>query len=264
MTPAKYMSLGDGLREKLALGLFGILAPPHNNHRVRTRRVLKHLVSSMWLAPRALGGRKLLIDPHDWSQTVILDEIFIQGKYDFRKIRFAPDLVLDCGAHIGLFSLLASAAFPGAEILAFEPNPANAAVVRRAIARNVLPVRLEQVAVAIREEKRRFLAVNSHGGRLIEGQETAGSYEVMTIDLPALLRGKQPRRLLLKLDVEGEEAELLPVLAPLLPSTGAMFFETQSGEAGWSEASRLLQERGFEVQQLNARGLYIDGFAQRL
>jgi FkbM family methyltransferase len=123
-------------------------------------------------------------------------------------------------------------------------------------------VRLEQAAVANRAETRRFMAVNSHGGRLVQAADP-GSYEVNTVDLPALLREKQPRNLLLKMDVEGEESVLLPALAPLLPVTCAIFFETHSGDPGWNDARRLLQDRGFEVQQLNARGLYIDGFALR-
>jgi len=263
MSVSRYMALGDGLRQKLALGLFGILAPPHDHHRVRTRRILKRFISGLWLAPRALKGHKLLIDPNDWSQTVIFDEIFLQGNYDFRKVTFTPELILDCGAHIGLFSLLASAAFPDAEIIAFEPNPANAEVIRRALLRNSLRLRLEPVAVAVRAEKRRFLAVNSHGGRLIDGQGASDTCEVSTIDLPAFVREKEPRSLLLKMDVEGEESVLLPALAPLLPTTCAIFFETHSGEDGWNAARRLLHDRGFEVQQLNARGLYIDGFALR-
>ena len=53
-----------------------------------------------------------------------------------------------------------------------------------------------------------------------------GRYTVQVVDLPAMLSQRRPERLLLKLDVEGEETHIIPALLDVLPREAAVFFET--------------------------------------
>ena len=126
-----------------------------------------------------------------------------------------------------------------------------------------------QLAVSTESNKLNFVAINSHGGRL-EGHGTDGCqsgtapvYEVKVIDFCAAIKDIRPESLLLKMDIEGEERKLLPALVPMLPRQTALFFETHSGETGWREAEQLLLLNEFRVENINARGLYYDGFAFR-
>lgn len=260
-------ALGSNLGDKVALGLFGLVAPTINNAGRRRWRLASRLIPNVWLRPRRLNGLRLLIDPTDWSQTVIFDEVFLKGSYDLAKVPFRPDVIIDCGAHIGLFSLLARSTFPGATLIAYEPNPANAVFVRAQIEKNKAGFRFHEAAVSTESGEMDFIVFNSHGGRLSEaGKTTTGDipmYRVRVVDFCTALQDIRPASLLLKMDVEGEERNLLPAIVPLLPRQTALFFETHAGAEGWKEAEALLAAAGFSVQQINARGLFCDGFASR-
>ena len=88
-------------------------------------------------------------------------------------------------------------------------------------------------------------------------------YTVRAVDFTSVLRDIEMDSLLLKMDIEGEERNVLPAIMPLLPRRTALFFETHHGEEGWSEIEGVLTRNGFMVEQINARGLYCDGFASR-
>ena len=56
-----------------------------------------------------------------YNEIVIDDEY---GIYGYLR-RTAPRLIVDIGAHVGMFSKLCSLAFPEAVIYAYEPNPGS-------------------------------------------------------------------------------------------------------------------------------------------
>jgi FkbM family methyltransferase len=98
---------------------------------------------------QAIGGYRLrgsnvrIYLRHGTVDILTFDEIFRLGHYDLplpvsdvlagvgRPLRVA-----DVGANIGLFGTHTRRLFPDAAITAFEPHPANAAILRRTIAAN--------------------------------------------------------------------------------------------------------------------------------
>jgi FkbM family methyltransferase len=223
----------------------------------------------MHLKPRQLGGLSLLIDPGDWSQTVIFEEIFLAGGYDLDKVTFSPGLVLDCGAHIGMFTLLAKSRFPNAKVIAYEPNRENAGFIQKQIAKNELDVAFINSAVSTESRELEFIALNSHGGRLDNsnrgqfGDFDGATYTVNTVNFPEVFKEMRPESLLLKMDIEGEERSILPAIIPLFPKQTALFFETHFGSEEWSEIKALLAANGFRVERITDRGKFCDGFACR-
>jgi FkbM family methyltransferase len=215
---------------------------------------------------------RLLIDPTDWSQTVIFDEIFLRSSYDLRRVEFAPHLIIDCGGHIGLFSLLSKSVLPDAPTIVFEPDPRNAQFIRKQILRNRLEITLVESAVSTRGGLAEFQPINSHGGRLrseadgdcFRRSDTIPPLLVKTVALADFIQKMRPASLLLKMDIEGEERNVLPAIISVLPKKTALFFETHAGESGWRDIAKLLSCHGFVVEQINARGLYCDGFASRI
>jgi FkbM family methyltransferase len=206
----------------------------------------------------------VLIHPADWSQTIIFDEIFVHHNYDLSKVPFEPSAVVDCGAHIGMFSLLAAANFPQANLYAFEPDPSNAEMIRRQVQANRLRVELFEAAVSTAAGEGSFILGNSHSGRL-SGIAAPNSrrIQVRLIDFPDFVARLKGGRLLLKLDVEGAEDALVPILMSRLPSQCAVYFETHSGEAGWKSIATQFSANGFVVEQINSRGEFADGYACR-
>src|SRR5688500_17180066 len=83
----------------------------------------------------------------DW---LVLEEIYFKGEYDEL---FAHDLgsvktIVDLGANVGLSIRLWLSRFPGARVIAVEPDAANAAVAARNIGAAAPRVQLVQACVA--------------------------------------------------------------------------------------------------------------------
>jgi FkbM family methyltransferase len=240
----------------------------------------RHLVPELVVRPAALGGLKVALNPVDRGHTWTFDEFFFDKNYDLGLIPFIPDQIFDCGGHIGMFSLLARSRYPLAQLMIFEPNPNNMEWIRRQVQLNALNIEAVQAAVSVREGEALFQDRFSSTGHLFdepttsvsEGQEwksqklgtPMGRYAVRVIDLAALLSQRRPERLLLKLDVEGEETHIIPTLFDVFPRETAVFFETHHGQVGWDWVSRQFREHGFVVERRRSIDDYfIDGFALR-
>ncbi len=256
-------SLGSTLKDKIVLSFFGLVAPRREGGLGRWRRRIATMFPTLWLRPARLNGLRLLIDPTNWSQTLIFEEVFLRSAYDLSKVKFKPDLILDCGAHIGIFSVLAKSTFPGTRLIAYEPNPQNIQMVRSQVAGNNLDVKLVESAISVETKELLFSVSNSHNGRLIHEGSNDANYKVQAINFPEVFKQMKPESLLLKMDVEGEERSILPLLVPMLPRQSALFFETHGGDTAWHEIDELLKSNGFQVEQLSVHGGCCDGFACR-
>jgi FkbM family methyltransferase len=115
-------------------------------------------------------------------------------------------LILDAGANIGAASIYFSTQYPGSRVVAIEPEKNNAALARL----NCKNRDIEIVEGAIgREEGRMFLqdpGLSDWGFRV--GNE--GNYEVQVFTIDQLLtnHGKGSIPFILKIDIEGGEADL--------------------------------------------------------
>jgi hypothetical protein len=116
---------------------------------------------------------------HGTPDVVTLGEVFHDHHY-----RPTPEIephltevsrIVDLGANIGLFGVFAAARWPEAEILAFEPDPANAAVHERTIAVNGLGERwrLIRAAAGARDGQAAFVAGEIALSHLAQDGETA-------------------------------------------------------------------------------------------
>lgn len=127
----------------------------------------------------------------------------------------AGDAVVDCGAHIGMFSILVARSFPNCRVTSIEPHPEN----YRFLASNVESARLKNVtihhAAVGREHGIGFVAGDSSGRTLDymftqrdgSAEKVEGDVEIFTLaDFFTLT--KSDRIALLKVDVEGSENEL--------------------------------------------------------
>jgi hypothetical protein len=70
--------------------------------------------------------------------------------------------------------------------------------------------------------------------------------------LAAILAQRRPERLLIKLDIEGEQIRVIPTLFDVLHT----FFETHRGQADWDWVSQQLSEHGFVVERQRSLGDY--------
>ncbi len=202
---------------------------------------------------RATGRRALI--RHDSDDPHVLAECFGRlAAYDppapVAKAleRRPPRTVVDLGANIGLFGLLALERFPGCEVVGFEADPLNAAIHERVIERNGLRERwsLVRAFAATAPGSVRFAAGRSSRSRAAAAAE-ADAIEVEAVDVfPQLERAD-----LLKIDIEGAEWELLadPRFASL-PATAVVLEYHGAGCPGddpRAAAAEALERAGFRT-----------------
>lgn len=155
-------------------------------------------------------GLALHLAPHD----PVTSGVLYCGLPDWQEMRLvldylrAGDVMLDVGANVGLYSLLA-ASIDGVRVKAFEPDDGARRVAERNVARNGLSdlVELSPLAVGAAPGSSAFSTGRGPMNRLVP-EGTAGG-QLRTVDLVTLDDVATDRVALVKIDVEGDEAGVL-------------------------------------------------------
>jgi FkbM family methyltransferase len=122
-----------------------------------------------------------------------------------------PGTVLDVGANVGIYSLLARALTPRA-IVAFEPTPRVARTARAIARRNRLPYRIEPIALSSREGRTTLYLsdVTDASNSLAPGFRTSSrQIQVPVQTLDRYLERTGTVAALLKVDTETTEPDVL-------------------------------------------------------
>lgn len=180
------------------------------------------------------------------------------GSYEleFQRIfadRVHPgDVVLDIGAHVGYYTLLAAKCVGSSgHVYAFEPLPRNAAYLERHIHINRLEnVSFYQIAVSDSSGTVHFGGgVSSSTGRIT----LTGDLEVEAASLDDLLNTGQIRTpSVMKIDVEGAEFSVLHGGERLLREYHPAIFLATHGSQAHSDCTRFLDVLGYSLEPINA------------
>ena len=167
----------------------------------------------------------------------------------------------DVGAHIGFYSLLAGRLVgKGGRVVAFEPDPANAALLQENITRNnlgqieVVPVALwsHGGVVAFRRSASEHSGVSSRRGAVVSANGQApsdGIIEVQALTLDAFAEN-HPLPTMVKLDVEGAEAEVLRGAQRVISQTKpVLLFEVHHQQAATLLEDQL-QQKDYRIDWL--------------
>lgn len=183
-------------------------------------------------------------------------EIWVDRRYDLGELPTPLDgVVVDIGAHVGLFSMWVGSLFPGSRIVAVEPSPRAASYLRR----NVASLRGADITVVEaacgRAHGRAFLRLgrsemtNSLYSERV-GQSSDLEVEVLTLE-EVFARSGIERCALLKLDCEGAEYDILGgASVETLSRVERIVLEYHRGVAGHdpSELVDQLERSGFAVR----------------
>lgn len=159
-----------------------------------------------------------------------------------------PPEVVDLGANVGLFSAQVLERWPDAHVVAFEPDPANAAVLARSIAANpALRWELVQAAAGVADGEVTFAAGRFATSRIAGAGE--GGVTVPVRDAFAWLAGAD----LVKIDIEGAEWPLIadPRFAALPARVVALEYHAHGAPDGdpGAAAERALRRAGFATER---------------
>jgi FkbM family methyltransferase len=156
--------------------------------------------------------------------------------------------LVDIGANLGFFSLMVLTRYPGARVVAFEPDPENAELLRSNLRDNGVENRAEVIEACASTRDGTMSFVSGHGSMShATFDEGSGGTPLPAVDvLPRLAEAD-----LVKLDIEGGEWDLLGDPRFLDTSAAAIALEYHSvacpGENARAEATNRLREAGYEI-----------------
>jgi FkbM family methyltransferase len=185
---------------------------------------------------------------HATPDVAALGEVFYERQYEPPEAVAASlaglgrlPAILDLGANVGYFTVDASLRFPGSRIVAFEPDRANAELMRRTLKANGLDAELVEAAASTADGEVPF----SQGGFTLSRIEPGGE-PVPAVDvLPRL-----PEFDLAKVDIEGGEWALLADgrFAENAPRALVLEFHTHLAPPG-ADAERTLTQAGYSIER---------------
>jgi FkbM family methyltransferase len=159
-------------------------------------------------------------------------------------------VVLDIGANVGFFTLLASKLVgPAGHVHAFEPLPRNLYYLEQHIRLNeAVNITVHSLAITSTTGAARFGdGENASQGRLSH----AGEIRVVTASLDDLIAsGRIPRPDFIKIDIEGAEGEALRGAATLLAGSPQTIVLSTHGSGQHELCWGILKNAGFKLELL--------------
>ena len=158
------------------------------------------------------SGLKLKIRPkrkNIVSDIDIFKEIIIEDEYDFKKIIFSEDIIIDIGANVGFFSMQANKTKKGVKVYSYEPYIKTYQNLQSNILINNVK-NIHSYKKAVVGQNRRvpiFISDENTGGHSIFDNGTSRKIDVEGVSLSEIIKNRKPT--LLKIDCEGAEYEIL-------------------------------------------------------
>lgn len=181
-------------------------------------------------------------------------ELFVNRIYEFEFPEKNPK-ILDLGANIGLSVLFFKSIFPNAEIDAYEADPLIFEYLTKNInGNNVDGVNLYNKAVWTSTGLVNFYPEGADGGGITsEGNDNINPVSVASIDISEVLSKKTYD--FLKMDIEGAENDIFPMMAGSLSNFNYIFLEYHSRpeyKQSLSDILKILSNANFRVEIFNA------------
>jgi len=157
--------------------------------------------------------------------------------------------LLDLGANIGLTSVWLAKRYEFSRVIAVEPDPSNAKLVRRNLELNRINGEVVEAAIGPREGTATFeRSGSSNLGRL---SEHGVAVAMTTVD--AILQKTACQRFgLVKIDIEGGEEQLFDGPTGWLAATNALIAEFHPALADCSRIVETISKHGFEYIRSNS------------
>lgn len=156
---------------------------------------------------RQIGDVRMPMREHYPTDEIVVREIFDENVYEVNDTHVnRGGVVIDIGANIGSFSMLAASW--GANVYAIEPEPHNLSALRFNIAYNKMEDKIVVCPYAISDYKGVAVIDDNGGGSTIKDNNPGSEVEVMSLNnFFSLYHIDQVD--ILKIDVEGAETEII-------------------------------------------------------
>jgi FkbM family methyltransferase len=206
------------------------------------------------------SATRVSVSGADITHLWVADEVLIEQVYELDAVPFVPDLVIDLGANIGLFTLLAAKRWPKASLVCVEPHPTTFSFLCDNLALNGVNATKLQCALDA-EVSMKFM---ENDGAVYQAlSERATATRVMTVKFDSLLPAQANQKLLIKMDIEGSEVTVLEKLQARLPQDCFVFIELHKGDESLLWINDWAARNGFEFRSIRRREEAIDGYLLR-
>lgn len=196
----------------VAKGLYWSLV--HRLYKIPTMRsVLTPLVNKLKPNSVLVEGHKVFIDK--WDAT-LSQELLLSGKWEeyetelFKKHIMPGDIVVDIGAHIGYYTLIAAKLVGNTgKVYAFEPDTKNFQLLKKNVMQNgYRNVVLVNEAVTDKNGTARLFLNSENTGdhRIFDTGGARKSLVIRTTTLDNFFAGKEKKVDFIKMDIQGSEA----------------------------------------------------------
>jgi len=165
------------------------------------------------------------------------------------------DIVVDIGAYIGTFSVLASRKCKKGKVIAFEPNKENYSILTENIKINKLNnIKINNQAVTnIEGKKSLYLSNLNFAAHSIYGADSKKSIVVNSTNLKNILKKNKVNRInYLKIDAEGSEYDILlnasPSILSKIDKIVIEYHDYFKHGHNYNELVSYLEDNGFRVK----------------
>jgi FkbM family methyltransferase len=194
---------------------------------------------------------------------VIFEQLFLQHEYSF-DVRTSPRTIVDAGANIGLASIYFSNRFPGARIIAIEPEEGNFEMLKRNTMPydNIIPVR-----GALWNENTTIHLVDPGAGEWGFMTQASGPPEQQCGAIPQPVRGMTVDTVMqeqgiehidiLKMDIEGAEREVFSDPSSWLGRVDALIVELHERIKSGCNRAFYCGTAGFDDEWVDGEDVYL-------
>lgn len=183
------------------------------------------------------------------SDGFVFGQVMIDWQYNLPQLDDVR-LIVDAGANIGMASLYLARRYPGATIIAIEPDPDNYAMLVRNT-RHLPAIRAVQGAVWPRRASLSIIdPTRSRASKMVSEGEGKGPGGIVSVQLDDLV-AEHGRIDILKIDIEGGEKVLFedPSCAGWLEKTRAIYAELHDWMQPGSSRAFYRAISGFDFSQ---------------
>ncbi len=230
------------------------------------KKILTPLVNNLKPDFVVINNLKIYIDKEDQivSHGIVTWRSWEKFESElFEKTIKRGDIVLDIGAHIGYYTLIAAKKVgPSGKVFAFEPNERNFGLLKKNVETNNLTnVVLFKNAVSEKKGILKLFISSSNSGdhRIYSNNEARDEIEVTTLSLDDVFKKINKSVDVIKMDIQGAELKALRGAALLLKSSSSLKIFTEFWPRGFFEAGdnpkdylNLLDQYGFIFYNINS------------
>ena len=195
------------------------------------------------------------------SDSVVLSDLYTNNPYAIENLKDG-DIVVDIGAHVGIFSSLAAISAKDVSVFSYEPTPNNFRLLKHNIRQN----KLRNVKIFMRavHKKRSILNffINSAGSsghslfKEVPAMPSGKKIRVKTVTLPDVFKAINADKIdFLKMDCEGSEYPILMDNRDLVKKIGFIALEWHNVKGYKVEdLVRFLKSNNFRVKKTMSGG----------